>query len=82
MFYSGKELVACREAVDHFQKIVNVIGGEGEKARAKELVTMLTVVPGQDFFKVCQSIAFADKKYEIGNVKELKTYYLIVNLFY
>lgn len=48
-------MVACREAVDHFQKIINVIGGEREKARAKELLARLTVVPGQDYFKVCLS---------------------------
>lgn len=39
--------------MDRFQEIVNVIGGDGERARAKELLARLTVVPGQDFFKVC-----------------------------
>ena len=50
--HTGRELVACKEAVDRFQEIVSVIGGDGEKTRAKELLTRLTVVPGQDFFKV------------------------------
>ena len=50
--HTGRELVACREAVDRFQEIVSVIGGDGEKLRAKELLARLTVVPGQDFFKV------------------------------
>lgn len=50
-YFKGRELVACREAVDRFQEIVSVIGGDGEKTRAKELLVRLTVVPGQDFFK-------------------------------
>ncbi|XP_045112471.1 UPF0415 protein C7orf25 homolog isoform X2 [Portunus trituberculatus] len=50
-YFKGRELVACKEAVDRFQEIVSVIGGEGEKTRAKELLARLTVVPGQDFFK-------------------------------
>lgn len=51
-YHAGRELIACREAVDRFQEIVSVIGGDGEKTRAKELLVRLTVVPGQDFFKV------------------------------
>lgn len=50
--HAGRELIACREAVDRFQEIVNVIGGDGEKARTEELLARLTIVPGQDFFKV------------------------------
>uniref|UniRef100_A0A0P4WHD3 DUF1308 domain-containing protein n=1 Tax=Scylla olivacea TaxID=85551 RepID=A0A0P4WHD3_SCYOL len=50
-YFKGRELVACKEAVDRFQEIVSVIGGDGEKTRAKELLARLTVVPGQDFFK-------------------------------
>lgn len=47
--------MACREAVERFQEIVDVIGGDGEKGRAKDLLARVTVVPGQDFFKVCHS---------------------------
>ncbi|XP_063864782.1 UPF0415 protein C7orf25 homolog isoform X1 [Scylla paramamosain] len=50
-YFKGRELIACKEAVDRFQEIVSVIGGDGEKTRAKELLARLTVVPGQDFFK-------------------------------
>lgn len=45
-------MMACQEAVDHFTEIVRIIGGEGEKIRAKELVSRLTIVPGQDTFQV------------------------------
>lgn len=45
-------MMACQEAVDHFTDIVRIIGGEGEKIRAKELISRLTIVPGQDTFKV------------------------------
>ncbi|XP_042868580.1 UPF0415 protein C7orf25 homolog isoform X2 [Penaeus japonicus] len=50
-YFEGRELMACQEAVDHFTEIVNIIGGEGEKSRAKELVSRLTIVPGQDPFQ-------------------------------
>ncbi|XP_050722933.1 UPF0415 protein C7orf25 homolog isoform X2 [Eriocheir sinensis] len=62
-YFEGKEWVACREAVDRFQEIVDVIGGDGEKARAKDLLARLTVVPGQDFFK--------DKMRTGGKIREL-----------
>ena len=45
----GKHLMACRSAVDGFRSIVNTIGGEQEKARAKydvsvSLFTISTVM--------------------------------------
>lgn len=50
-YFEGREMMACQEAVDHFTEIVRIIGGEGEKIRAKELVSRLTIVPGQDTFQ-------------------------------
>lgn len=50
-YFEGREMMACQEAVDHFTDIVRIIGGEGEKIRAKELISRLTIVPGQDTFK-------------------------------
>ncbi|KAK8743962.1 hypothetical protein OTU49_000935 [Cherax quadricarinatus] len=59
----GLELIACQEAVNHFLEIVDTIGGKSEKARAKELVSRLNVVPGEDCFK--------DKVRLGGRVREL-----------
>nr|BDT62993.1 MAG: UPF0415 protein [Trachysalambria curvirostris nimavirus] len=49
--FEGRVVMACQEAVDHFLKIINTIGGDREKMRANELVSRLNVVPGQDVFK-------------------------------
>ncbi|XP_071515030.1 UPF0415 protein C7orf25 homolog isoform X2 [Panulirus ornatus] len=62
-YFKGRELLACQEAVTHFLEIVHTIGGKGEKVRAEKLVSRLTVVPGEDFFK---------KKIKLGvKVREL-----------
>ncbi|CAL8347794.1 unnamed protein product [Merluccius merluccius] len=44
-FMLGKELYACRSAVDDFQVILDTLGGPGEKARAQELLARVRVVP-------------------------------------
>lgn len=62
-YFKGLELIACQEAVNHFLEIVDTIGGKSEKARAKELVSRLNVVPGEDCFK--------DKVRLGGRVREL-----------
>ncbi|XP_059915098.1 UPF0415 protein C7orf25 homolog [Gadus macrocephalus] len=46
-FMQGKELYACRSAVDDFQVILDTLGGPGEKARAQELLARVRVVPDQ-----------------------------------
>jgi len=46
-FMAGKELYACRSAVDDFQVILDTLGGPGEKARAQELLARVRVVPDQ-----------------------------------
>lgn len=44
-FLEKKTLIACKSAVDNFQKIINTIGGEKEKERAEKLMKSLVVVP-------------------------------------
>lgn len=46
-FMMGKELFACHSAVNDFHVILDTLGGPGEKARAKELLARLKVVPDQ-----------------------------------
>ncbi|XP_028831482.1 UPF0415 protein C7orf25 homolog [Denticeps clupeoides] len=46
-FMQDKELFACHSAVEDFQVILNTLGGPGEKARAKELLARVKVVPDQ-----------------------------------
>ncbi|XP_028297178.1 UPF0415 protein C7orf25 homolog [Gouania willdenowi] len=46
-FMAGKELFACRSAVDDFQLILNTLGGPGEKERAQKLLARLQVVDDQ-----------------------------------
>ncbi|KAI7809626.1 UPF0415 protein C7orf25 homolog [Triplophysa rosa] len=46
-FMKGKELFACHSAVKDFRVILDTLGGPGEKARAKELLARLKVVPDQ-----------------------------------
>jgi len=44
--FLGKKLVSCETAISDFMTIVNTVGGETEKMRAKDLVeNKLTIVP-------------------------------------
>ncbi|XP_046371052.2 UPF0415 protein C7orf25 homolog [Haliotis rufescens] len=43
-FMKGKELYACRSAVDDFNTILSTLGGDGEKQRAAELLARVKVV--------------------------------------
>lgn len=43
-FMAGKELFACRAAVDDFRLILDTLGGPGEKERAQKLLARLHVV--------------------------------------
>ncbi|XP_034743199.1 UPF0415 protein C7orf25 homolog [Etheostoma cragini] len=43
-FMAGKELFACRAAVDDFQLILQTLGGPGERQRAAALLQRVTVV--------------------------------------
>ncbi|TDH06399.1 hypothetical protein EPR50_G00133100 [Perca flavescens] len=43
-FMAGKELFACRAAVDDFQLILQTLGGPGERRRAAALLARLSVV--------------------------------------
>ncbi|KAM3850308.1 UPF0415 protein C7orf25 homolog [Diretmus argenteus] len=46
-FLQGKELFACRSAIDDFQVILETLGGPGEKTRAQELLARVRVVEDQ-----------------------------------
>ncbi|XP_004078928.1 UPF0415 protein C7orf25 homolog [Oryzias latipes] len=46
-FMEGKELFACRAAVQDFQVILDTLGGPGEKERAQKLLARLQVVEDQ-----------------------------------
>lgn len=46
-FMQDKELYACHSAVHDFQVILDTLGGPDEKARAKELLARVKVVPDQ-----------------------------------
>ncbi|KAF7644612.1 hypothetical protein LDENG_00219020 [Lucifuga dentata] len=46
-FMKGKELFACRSAVDDFQLILDTLAGSGEKERARQLLARLRVVDDQ-----------------------------------
>lgn len=41
----GKTLVCCQLAYDAFQSILDIVGGEGERKRAEELMKRVTVYP-------------------------------------
>ncbi|XP_008335689.1 UPF0415 protein C7orf25 homolog [Cynoglossus semilaevis] len=46
-FMEGKELFACRAAVDDFRLILDTLGGPGEKERAQKLLSRLNLVDNQ-----------------------------------
>ncbi|XP_016989212.1 UPF0415 protein C7orf25 homolog [Drosophila rhopaloa] len=41
----GKTLVCCQLAYDAFQSILDIVGGEGERTRAEELMKRVTIFP-------------------------------------
>ena len=43
--FRNKQLMTCQSAMDDFQGILQTLGGSGEKARAKELLARIKVVP-------------------------------------
>lgn len=43
--FQGKELICCQTAVEDFKNIVEMVGGENEKKRAAELLSVIRVVP-------------------------------------
>ncbi|VEN62925.1 unnamed protein product [Callosobruchus maculatus] len=44
-FFQGKKLYCCQTAIDNFINIVDTVGGQNEKKRAKELMDRMTVLP-------------------------------------
>lgn len=46
-FMEGKEMFACRAAVQDFQVILDTLGGPGEKERAQKLLARLNLVDDQ-----------------------------------
>ena len=44
---AGKELYACKTAMDDFKTILHTIGGEQEHIRAEKLLEQVTVVEDQ-----------------------------------
>ena len=46
--FSGKQLLCCRSAMEDFKTILATLGGEGERARADQLVARVTVVDDQE----------------------------------
>lgn len=47
--FKGRQLVACETALMDFQKILDVVGGEGEKLRAAEFLSRVTVIPDSGY---------------------------------
>ena len=52
--FSGKQLLCCRSAMEDFKTILATLGGEGERARADQLVARVTVVDDQESFRSSQ----------------------------
>lgn len=50
--FKGKKLVTCQSAMDDFMSILQTLGGEGEKSRAKQFLDNVQVVPDQISDKV------------------------------
>ena len=50
--FSDKQLVTCQSAMDDFMAILDTLGGQGEKLRAKELMTKIKVIPDRTSDKV------------------------------
>lgn len=46
-FIEGKKLYSCQTAVSDFQTILTTLGGKSERARAKELLSRVEIVPDQ-----------------------------------
>ena len=46
-FLKGKQLYACSTALSSFQKIADIVGGENERRRARELLSTVTPVPDE-----------------------------------
>lgn len=44
-YMEGKTLITCQSALDDYKGIVDLLGGEDEKARAQILINQLTIVP-------------------------------------
>lgn len=47
IFFPDKELYVCQTAVNDFMAILETLGGENEKKRAKELLDKCTLVADQ-----------------------------------
>lgn len=43
--FTGRRLICCQTAYDSFHDILTILGGEGEKARARELFTRIQILP-------------------------------------
>jgi len=52
--FSGKQLLCCRSAMVDFKTILATLGGEGERARADQLVARVTVVDDQESLRSSQ----------------------------
>ena len=52
--FSGKQLLCCRSAMEDFKTILATLGGEGERARADQLVARVTVVDDQESLRSSQ----------------------------
>lgn len=50
--FKGKKLVTCQSAMDDFMSILETLGGQGEKLRAKQFLQNVQVVPDQISDKV------------------------------
>lgn len=42
--YTGKKMYVCQTALDDFQSILDTLGGPGEKKRAEDLLSRVTIV--------------------------------------
>ena len=49
--FTGKKLFTCETAFNSFKTILDTLGGEGERFRAKELMEIVTVLPDKPSFR-------------------------------
>ncbi|XP_050418925.1 UPF0415 protein C7orf25 homolog [Patella vulgata] len=61
-FLEGKELIACKSAVEDFNTILDTLGGEGEKERSKKLLEDITIVEDQPSDRALQLEMFGKVK--------------------
>ena len=52
MSFTGKRVIACTEAIEHFKTILGRIGGPEEQRRGSKFLEKIEEVEGVDLFEV------------------------------